>query len=233
MQKYIFDEYAEKYDSWFLKNKNVLDSEVALMAFFLKSPGRSLSVGCGSGLFETLLSKDYNITIKEGVEPAEGMREIAIKRGMTVRLGTAEDTIFGDNEFDTIIFNGTPSYISNLSKAFKNAYDALKIGGTILVLDVPKESSYGLLYQLGKYHGSWDHPDFIDVTPENIYPIEFVKEAQWRSTPEKTRLLKKIGFTNFRYAQTLTKHPAYSNLEKETPIAGYDRGDYVAICAQK
>ena len=60
-----------------------------------------------------------------------------------------------------------------------------------------------------------------------------MQAANWRSTPEKTHLLEKAGFKNFQYAQTLTKHPLYSNLEKEEPIQGYDRGDYVAICAEK
>ena len=119
MNNISFDEYADLYDTWFLKNKNVLDSEVALLARFLTNPGRAISVGCGSGLFEALLKQDYDIHIKEGVEPAEGMRNIAIKRGMSVKTGTAEDVNLEQNAFDTIIFNGTPSYIADLKKAFK------------------------------------------------------------------------------------------------------------------
>ena len=84
MPKQAFDEYADKYDSWFLKNEAVLDSEVALLAHFLANPGRTLSVGCGSGLFEALLKKDHKIIIEEGLEPADNMAEIAIKRGMKV-----------------------------------------------------------------------------------------------------------------------------------------------------
>jgi SAM-dependent methyltransferase len=233
MEKTAFDEYADQYDIWFLKNKNVLDSEVALLAHFLDNPGRVISVGCGSGLFEKLLQQDYNIEIKEGVEPSDGMREIAIKRGMQVRPGTAENVDLGIAGYDTIIFNGTSSYIVDVQKAFENAFQALKLGGQLLVLDVPKESSYGLLYNLGKEVGSWDHKYFKDATPENIYPVEFVQAATWRSTPEKIELLKDVGFREFEFAQTLTKHPAYSNEAKEEPIAGYDRGDYVCIRAIK
>ena len=79
------DQYAEKYDAWFLKNKNVLYSELKLVAHFLKNAGDSLSVGCGSGLFEMLLQKEYNITIKNGIEPSKGMAEIAEKRGSRFR----------------------------------------------------------------------------------------------------------------------------------------------------
>ena len=233
MDNISFDEYADQYDTWFLKNKSVLDSEVALLAYFLDNPGRVLSIGCGSGLFEKLLMQDYGIQIKEGVEPAEGMRNIAMKRGMDVRPGTAQDVELECEAFDTIIFNGTPAYIDNLKKAFENAFKAIKPGGQLLVLDVPKESSYGLLYNLGKEIGSWDHPYFAGATPENIYPIEFVRVANWRSTPEKVELLKEVGFHSFKFAQTLTKHPVYSNEAKEEPVVGYDRGDYVCICAMK
>ena len=52
-----FDEYAPAYDAWFLENRNVLYSEINLVAHVLKNPGRTLSVGCGSGLFETILPK--------------------------------------------------------------------------------------------------------------------------------------------------------------------------------
>ncbi|MBN1561304.1 class I SAM-dependent methyltransferase [candidate division KSB1 bacterium] len=233
MHNSAFDEYAEQYDSWFLKNKNVLDSEVALLAHFLTSPGRAISIGCGSGLFEALLRQDYGIDIQEGVEPAEKMRDIAGKRGLQVRSGTAEDVELAPASFDTVIFNGTASYIEDLKKACENAFNAIKPGGRLLLLDVPKESSYGLLYTLGKEIGSWDHPCFIGTTPKSVYPVEFVKAAHWRSTPEKVTLLQQIGFRAFQFAQTLTKHPAYSNDVKEEPVEGYDRGDYVCICATK
>ncbi len=228
-----FTQFANAYDEWFLKNENVLRSEVRLLAHFLETPGKALSIGCGSGLFEAILKRDYEILIEEGIEPAQGMAQIATQRGMKVRIGTAEDTDFGQEEFDTVIFNGTPSYINDLQKAFDNAYKALKPGGKILVLDVPKESSYGLLYNLVKETGTWDHQYFAGAKPPNAYPIEFVAESNWRSTPEKVNMLEKSGFSDFNFAQTLTKHPAYSDMEAEEPVEGYDRGDYVAISAVK
>ena len=232
-KKKVFDDYAEKYDSWFLKNMIVLESEIALLAHFLKKPGHALSVGCGSGLFEMLLRRNYGIVIEEGIEPSAGMAEIARNRGLKVQIGLAESINYKQNEFDTVIFNGSPSYIKDLKQAFKEAYRVLKLGGYIVVLDVPKESSYALLYNLAKILKKWDNPLLQGVRPENPYPIEFVTEANWRTTQEKIDLLKEVGFKDFKYAQTLTRHPLYSNREKEEPIEGYDRGDYVAICGQK
>ena len=228
-----FDKFAEDYDSWFLKNKNLLESELKLLAYFLDNPGKAISVGCGSGLFEMLLKKNFNITIQDGIEPSEAMAEIARKRGMKVKIGTAEDTNFGENKYDTILFNGTSSYIKNLEKAFTNAYNALKKGGKIIVLDVPKESSYALIYNLAMTLRTWDHELLSNIQPICPYPIEFVKEANWRTTSEKIEILKKTGFRNFKFAQTLTKHPLYSNNNVEEPKQGYESGDYVAICAIK
>lgn len=228
-----FDKYAEKYDSWFLENKNVLYSEVKLVAHFLKDSKRILSIGCGSGLFEIILKTEYEITIEDGVEPSKDMASIASKRGLNVTVDSAEDYICKPNIYDAILYNGCPSYISNLEKALQNSYEALREGGKIILIDVPKESSFGLLYNLAKSVETWDHSLLEGVYPRNPYPIELVNQANWRTTEEKIAMLKRAGFTNLEYAQTLTKHPIYSNNTIEEPISGYDCGDYVAICGLK
>ena len=233
MPEQAFDEYADQYDEWFFKNEKVLASEVALLAHVLEKPGRALSVGCGSGIFEAILKKQFGIAIQHGIEPAEPMAEIARKRGLQVRIGTAEEGDYGDQEYDTVLFNGTPSYIEDLGRAFRNAFGALRDGGAIVVVDVPKESSYAMLYNLAKEVGSWDHEYFAGAKPPNPYPIAFVQEARWRSTPEKVSLLEQAGFVDFSFAQTLTRHPAYSDDLVEEPVEGFDRGDYVAIRAIK
>jgi len=224
-----FDAYAEKYDAWFMENNNLFSSEAAVVAWFLKPEERILSVGCGSGLFEDVLRKDYNIDIREGIEPSEAMADIARKRGMEVTIGTAEEADFGEGIYDTLLFNGTPGYIDDLQKAFRKAAKALKPGEKIVVIDVPKESSFAILYNLGKTVGTWDDEVFKGVKPDAVYPIEFVKEARWRTTAEKVDLLEKTGFGEFEYAQTLTHHPLYANEFIENPIEGYQKGDYVAI----
>lgn len=82
-----FDEYASAYDAWFLENRNVLYSEVNLVASTLRDAGRILSVGCGSGLFEKILREEYDIRITDGIEPSTGMADIARKRGLEVTVG--------------------------------------------------------------------------------------------------------------------------------------------------
>jgi ubiquinone/menaquinone biosynthesis C-methylase UbiE len=231
--KPLFDEYAEKYDSWFQRNEAVLQSEVLLIRHFLAEPGRALSVGCGSGLFEQILRERHGIVIEEGVEPAESMAAIARKRGMQVQIGVAEKLPCPDGQYDTVIMNGIPSYVQDLHGTFAEGYRVLRSGGRIVVADVPAESSYALLYRLAAVKGTWQDPGFEGVAPAHPYPVEFASGAHWRPTPLKARLLEEVGFRDLRYAQTLTRHPVYTNDSVEEPSEGYDRGDYVAIEGRK
>lgn len=229
-----FDEYASVYDSWFLDNPNVLASEAALVAAAVKcGEAPVLSVGCGSGLFELILKNDYGISITDGVEPSTGMAEIARKRGMAVTIATGEDFEFPKGKYRTVLFNGSPSYISDLRKVVGKVYEALPEGGCIILIDVPKESTYGVMYNLAKALGTWEHPLLEGVYPPCPYPIEFVNAASWRTTAEKAAVVEECGFKDLKFMQTLTMHPLYSDTHTEQPVEGYDRGDYVALIAYK
>ncbi len=228
-----FDEYASQYDSWFIENSNVLESEVKLVASCLKDAGEVLSIGCGSGLFEKILADDYGITVRKGIEPSAAMAEIAIKRGMEVTIATGEEADYGVGCYDTILFNGCPCYMQDLALALRKAYAALREGGRVVVIDVPKESPYGLIYNLALSVGTWDHPLLEGCVPQMPYPIELVKQANWRTTAEKIGVIEEAGFSNLSFSQTLTTSPHYSHLVVEEPCEGYDKGSYVAITAYK
>lgn len=229
-----FDEHAAEYDAWFKQNLNVLESEIRLLVRLLgDSPGETLSVGCGSGLFELILANEHDIVIGHGVEPAVGMAIIARSRGLDVLDGSAESLPHDSESFDTVVMNGIPSYVDDLETAFAEALRVLRPGGHVVVLDVPAESSYGLLYRLAAEVGKWKD-DFLEkVRPDVPYPIEFAEAANWRTTEEKADLLRRVGFRDLEFAQTLTRHPKFSNEEPEDPIAGFDRGDYVGIRARR
>ncbi len=228
-----FDEYASIYDAWFMDNGNVLLSEARLVALTLHGSKNILSVGCGSGLFEALLAKDFGIKITDGIEPSTGMAEIARQRGLNVTIATAEEADFGNEKYDTILFNGTPSYISDLRSVVAKAYSALPSGGRAVLIDVPKESGYGIMYNLAKALGSWDDPLLAGVYPKDPYPIELCKAANWRTTAEKVELMTAAGFSNLESFQTLTTHPLVSNNRAEEPQPGSDKGDYVAVIGYK
>src|SRR5690554_478583 len=155
-----FELFANDYDSWFGENQPLLESEVRLLAHVWPDPmpGRVLSIGCGTGLFEVVLKRDFGITVTDGIEPAEAMAEIARSRGMKVDIGTAEEGDFGEGSFDMLMFNGSTSYVKDLSGVYARAWKALRPGGHLLVVDVPRESGFGVLYCLAAQLGTWEHP---------------------------------------------------------------------------
>jgi ubiquinone/menaquinone biosynthesis C-methylase UbiE len=180
-----------------------------------------------------ILRDSYDIDIRYGVEPAAGMAEIAMKRGMEVKMGSAEWLPIDDLSFDTVLFNGTPSYVSDLGQAFSEGFRVLRPGGQVVVADVPAESSYGTLYRLAAMVGTWEDASLKAIAPAVPYPMEFAAAANWRTTQEKLDLLQEVGFEILETSQTLTVHPKFSDDAAESPIPGHDRGDYVAIKARK
>ena len=210
-----FDGYAAQYDAWFMENENLFQSELRL---FQKVLGdiqgkRVLSVGCGSGLFESMIDCGGI----EGIEPSRDMGVIAEKRGVN----------------DMIYLNGSSSYMEDLTRAFDVCKKALKPNGTFISLDVPKESAFGFMYLLAKEVGTFDHPFLNGVMPKLPYPHELCCAGVWHSTEEKIDVLKALGFHDFDFYQTLLKNPMYTNEDVEDVVPGYQSGGYVAIIAHK
>ena len=144
------------------------------------------------------------------------MAAIAEKRGLNVIVGIIEDAKLEEDHYDCIYLNGSSTYIEDLESAYKTVYKALKPGGHIVVIDVPKESPFGILYQFASHSKTFDLPNFEGILPKSPYPIELITSTVMTTTPEKRDILENIGFKDFKYYQTLTTDPAYSD-------------DYVAV----
>ncbi|MBQ2183599.1 MAG: class I SAM-dependent methyltransferase [Lachnospiraceae bacterium] len=232
MEKQKFDGYADKYDEWFMKNENLFTSELRLFKKVLGDiSGKTLlSVGCGSGLFESYI-ENSNI---EGIEPSADMAEIARKRGINViKIGLIEDVELTDDKYDIIYFNGSSSYMEDLSPVYGKCLKALKENGKLILLDVPKESAFGFMYLLGKSLNTYDHEFLEGAMPELPYPLALATSGVWHTTEEKINVLKNLGINKFSYYQTLIKNPLYTNEEAEEVSEGYKSGGYVAIIAEK
>ena len=230
--KQKFDGYAVKYDEWFMKNENLFISELRLFQKVLGdiTGKKLLSVGCGSGLFESYIDCS-NI---EGIEPSEDMGQIAVKRGVNViKFGLIEDVDLPENEYDIIYFNGSSSYMEDLVPVYEKSLRALKAGGKLILLDVPKESAFGFMYLLGKSLNTYDHEYLEGAMPELPYPLALASSGVWHTTEEKINVLKNLGISKFNFYQTLVKNPLYTNEEPEEVIEGYKSGGYVAIIAEK
>ena len=218
MMKPKFDGYAAQYDAWFMENDNLFQSELRLFQTALGDIAgkRVLSVGCGSGLFESMI----DCSGIEGIEPSHDMGAIAQKRGVNViAFGAIEDAELEENAYDVIYLNGSSSYMEDLTRAFDVCKKALKPNGKFVSLDVPKESAFGFMYLLAKEAGTFDHPSLNGVMPH--------------STEEKIDALKALGFHDFDFYQTLLRNPMYTNEVVEDVVPGYQSGGYVAIIAHK
>ncbi|MFO7980313.1 MAG: bifunctional hydroxymethylpyrimidine kinase/phosphomethylpyrimidine kinase [Candidatus Aminicenantes bacterium] len=218
-----FEVEAEDFDAWFDKNRFIFESELLAEKHFLKNPENAVSIGVGSGLFASKLG------IKYGVEPAKGMAELAKKRGIEVKVGTAEDIPFPNEKFDTVLMSTVLSYVKNDQKAVREAYRILKPGGHVVVSFLPREGSYAMMYDLAYLRGKHD----TLISPKHPYPVKFIRGAHWHSTDEITTLLKEAGFVDLKYVQTLTKHPKYTDDEIEKPQKGYKMGDFVVVQGRK
>ena len=230
--KQKFDGYAAKYDEWFMKNENLFISELRLFQKVLGdiTGKKLLSVGCGSGLFESYI----DCSNVEGIEPSEDMGQIAVKRGVNViKFGLIEDVDLPENEYDIIYFNGSSSYMEDLVPVYEKSLKALKAGGKLILLDVPKESAFGFMYLLGKSLNTYDHEYLEGAMPELPYPLALASSGVWHTTEEKINVLKGLGVSKFTFYQTLVKNPLYTNEEPEEVVEGYKSGGYVAIIAEK
>lgn len=202
-----FDKNANEYDQWFEHHPNVFHSELMALQKVMPPKGDALEVGVGSGRFASSLG------VKFGLDPSPELLKIAKSRGIEIHDGVAEYLPFPDHKFDTVLFITTLCFVDDPLKALSEAKRVLKWNGRIIVGMIDKDSSLGKLYETNK--------------KQNI----FYQHAHFFSVPEVTALLKKIGFSQFDFYQTI-----FSPIEKINTIekieSGYGQGGFVVISAK-
>ena len=205
----IFDKRAAEYDQWFDNHKAVFQSEVEALREALP-PGLShgIEVGLGTGRFALALG------IKEGIEPARGMREMAANRGIEVMNATAEHLPYKDLHFDFVMMVSCINYLDDVQEAFREAHRVLKHGGRIIVGSIEKDSPVGQAYEARRQQSL------------------FYREATFYLTEKLVERLKKAGFRNFGFTQTLFQ-PIENFQEVEQPRPGYGEGSFTIIKAFK
>ena len=196
-----FDKHSDKYDKWFEVHADLYALELAAIRELLpESLGKSLEVGVGSGKFA------HPLGITTGVEPSIPMAKKAIELGIDVRIGTAEELPFVDNEFDLVLMVTTICFVDDLDAAFGEAMRVLKPGRCIILGFVDKESELGRKYRQRQQ--------------ESI----FYREATFFSTEEVLKHLEIAGFVDHRIRQTLCPDDP-----SDTIRDGYGTGSFLAI----
>jgi len=206
----VFDEHISQYEQWYEDHPEVYQSEIlALQEQFLEMPQniRGIEVGLGTGRFSEPLG------IKEGIEPSVEMAKKAFDRGIEIMKGKAEHLPYSALQFDFVLFV-TICHFSNVKKALSEAFRVLKSDGAIIIGFLDKERSIAKSY-MGKRDRS-----------------NFYRTATFYSVSELEQLLKKSGFKNMKYNQTLFGE-LESIKEVQIPKTGHGLGSFVTVKAIK
>ena len=202
-----FEKFTERYENWFVKNKFAYWSELEAVGSLI-SEGIGLEVGVGTGRFAKPLGIQY------GIDPSLQMLKIAKSLGIKVVKAVGEHIPFKNKTFDYCLMVTTICFLEDPQKALKEIYRVLKENGKVLIGFIDKNSPVGKFYLENK-----------DKSP-------FYKVANFFSTEEISKLLKEVGFRDFKYKQTIFKF--YTDLKSVDKIKdGYGEGSFVVIKAKK
>jgi ubiquinone/menaquinone biosynthesis C-methylase UbiE len=198
----VFEDYAGEYDRWYEDHLFLYRAELAALKNAIPSGRMGLEVGVGTGRFAAMLNVQY------GVEPAESMARIAQTRGIEIIRGYAEKLPFPPGTFDFLLYVMTVCFLAEPPIAFEEAYRVLKERGKIIIGFIDKNSEMGIRYQKKRESN------------------KFYKKAYFSGIDEMTGLLKRAGFGDFKFFQTLI-NPGFTTIE--IPQKGYGKGGFVVV----
>ena len=202
-----FEQYTERYEKWFDKNKFAYLSELKGIKSLLPT-GEGIEIGVGTGKFAEPLSIGF------GVDPSLSMLEKARIRNIRVLRGVAEELPVAGGLFDFALITTTLCFLKNIVEAFKEAKRVLKEDGSIILGFIDRESFLGESYMKKKENNP------------------FYKFARFYSVKEIKKKLEKVGFSNPEIKQTLFTFPEELN-SIDYIKDSYGEGGFVIIRMRK
>ncbi|GBD90233.1 hypothetical protein BMS3Abin04_00950 [bacterium BMS3Abin04] len=203
-----FENHSELYEKWFDKNKYVYYSELKAIRELLPKEGKGIEIGVGSGRFASPLGMIF------GIEPSGKMRRLSGERELIVIDGTAENLPIGSATFNYVLMVTTVCFLDDVMKAFFEVNRILKLHGKFIIGFVDKERPAGSEYALNK-----------EQNP-------FYKLATFYTTEELLSCMKRAGFSNFEFRQTI-----FDDLDKiktdEPILKGFGKGSFVVVKGEK
>jgi len=205
-----FNEYVDRYDQWYERNRLAYLSEVSALKHLMPKKGLGLEIGVGTGRFASVLDTHF------GIDLAERGLKIAKTRGIIVSLATGEFLPFKDESFDYVLMVITLSFFKNSKRALTEVYRIINHKGRFIIGFVDKNSFLGKLYKERK---AKDHPFFREV-------------KDFFSPQDIINLLTECRFKNFEIYQTIFKLPENIQVIQDA-IEGHGKGGFVVIGANK
>ncbi|AGB04879.1 methylase involved in ubiquinone/menaquinone biosynthesis [Aciduliprofundum sp. MAR08-339] len=135
----MFD--PKEYDSWYDRHREIFEAEVkALRPMIEKYPNPKLEIGVGTGRFSQALGITY------GIDPDQGMLELARKRGIDVIRGIGENLPYKDESFYAVLISTTLPFLRNAKKVVEEAHRVLVNNGGLVIGFIPRNSHFGRKY---------------------------------------------------------------------------------------
>jgi len=201
-----FNTFAQRYDSWFDRNKSAYLSELYAFKKVIPEKGTGIEIGVGTGRFAAELG------IKFGLDVSGPMMKLAQERGVLCIKGKAENLPFLDYTFDYVLITTSICFFKYPEKALKEANRVLKKHGRLIIGFVEKNSF------LGKKYKSKKSP--------------FYKKARFFSKNEMKKMVTSAGFKIIRQLSTINCEP--SQMQKpQKPVKGLNGGAFIVLSAIK
>lgn len=197
-----FDNLASEYESWFVENKILFQSELLALKQVVPVDKKGVEIGIGSGIFAEQLG------IRFGIDPSEKMLEYARKRGLDVQKGVAENLPYEKETFDYAVFITAICFVDNPELAVKEAFRILKKRGEIIIAILDKETRFGRFLENNKKRS------------------QFYSHARFFSVSEIRELLEN---NSFRVTQTVQNLEDPASRKIETPTEGFGKGSFVVL----
>lgn len=203
-----FNRDAEEYDRWYHKEPGsiIFESEAAAIETLLPD-GLGVEVGVGTGVFSSRLR------IPVGIDPALNMIRLSKKRGIEAVLGMCESLPIRSECLDYVLLVFTICFLGDPVQSFREMGRALKERGSLILSFIPRDSSWGKLYEEKK---AQDHP---------LY-----RYARFYTLEEVRRMLHRSGFRVTGGRATLRQPPlAVKEVEDPSDVLEPD-SQYGLIC---
>ena len=149
-----------------------------MLAYFERSPGRVLDVGCGQGSFGAALKAKHPNAEVWGVEPIPAAARSAAEVLDRVCIGHF-DAALGllESSFDTVVFNDSLEHFPDPAPALALALQLLKSGGQ-LVASIPNVRHWPHLKRY-LFQGDWKYEDegILDRTHLRFFTCRSIRRT--------------------------------------------------------
>ncbi|ACL26130.1 class I SAM-dependent methyltransferase [Chloroflexus aggregans] len=204
----VFDKHANEYDRWFDENETIYQAEVNALRRLVPTTGVGIEIGAGTGRF----SMPFGIRI--GVEPSRMMARIAKARNISICQAIGERLPFRDNQFDFALLVTVICFAKDVTRLLREVKRVIKVGGKVVIGFIDRDSPLGQLYQSRK-----------DTD-------KFYREAHFYSVPEILSLVRRVGFGELQFCQTVFGLPGNDPMAYQVHD-GFGKGAFVALSATK